>query len=120
MVAMDDFLTFKKLMVKRNLELGYEALQELQREQVPIVAPTTEAEAEVQFQRAMKESEDMCTDETAELLCAGKSSEGKDEGHIVDKELCAAIDQNLMEMELLHKKEEMEQLELEQVSLDPQ
>ena len=46
MVAMDDFLTFKKLMVKRNVELGYEALKELQRDSIPIIAPVTEEEAE--------------------------------------------------------------------------
>ena len=120
MVAMDDFLTFKKLMVKRNVELGYEALQELQREQIPIVAPSTEEEAEIQFQRAVKESEDMSADEAVRLCNVAKRTmhaEEKNEGYVVDKEIRAAIDQNLMEMELLHKKEEMEQLELEQVDL---
>lgn len=30
MIAMDDFLTFKKIMVKRNMELQLEAMQSLQ------------------------------------------------------------------------------------------
>jgi len=128
MIAMDDFLTFKKLMVKRNVELGYEALQALQKEQVPITAPETEEEAEAQFQRAVKESEDNSTAETLLLLQEGVTNtpshsemkescpkDRSDSGHIFDKELCAAMDQNLMEIEVLHKREEIEQLELEQV-----
>jgi hypothetical protein len=117
MVAMDDFLTFKKLMVKRNVELGYEALQELQKELVPILAPATEQEAEIQFQRAVKESEDEAFEPMSRPgLEVVESREEKDQGYVVDKDLRAAIDQNLMEMELLHKREEMEQLELEQVT----
>lgn len=118
MVAMDDFLTFKKLMVKRNVELGYEALKELQRDSIPIIAPVTEEEAEIQFQRAVKESEDMSVDEEGSQILHVASEcglEAKEESYVVDKDLRAAIDQNLMEMELLHKQEEMEQLELEQV-----
>jgi len=116
-VAMDDFLTFKKLMVKRNVELGYEALQELQKELVPILAPATEQEAEIQFQRAVKESEDEAFEPMSRPgLEVVESREEKDQGYVVDKDLRAAIDQNLMEMELLHKREEMEQLELEQVT----
>lgn len=49
-VALDDFLTFKKMMVKRNVELEYEAVRELQQANVPISAPTSEAEAEAMFQ----------------------------------------------------------------------
>tara|TARA_B100000482_G_scaffold111323_1_gene80337 strand:- start:1756 stop:2124 length:369 start_codon:yes stop_codon:yes gene_type:complete len=114
---MDDFLTFKKLMVKRNVELGYEALQELQKELVPILAPATEQEAEIQFQRAVKESEDEAFEPMSRPgLEVVESREEKDQGYVVDKDLRAAIDQNLMEMELLHKREEMEQLELEQVT----
>ena len=114
---MDDFLTFKKLMVKRNVELGYEALQELQKELVPILAPATEQEAEIQFQRAVKESEDVAFEPMSRPgLEVVESREEKDQGYVVDKDLRAAIDQNLMEMELLHKREEMEQLELEQVT----
>merc|ERR1712185_358220 len=58
-LAMDDFLTFKKLMVKRNVELELEALDDLHSSSVPIVAPDTEEEAEIQLQRAMKESAEM-------------------------------------------------------------
>ena len=123
LVAMDDFLTFKKLMVKRNVELGYEALQALHKDQVPIIAPMSEEEAEAQFQRAVKESEDMAP---AESRAYSEYKESRLETGSAphadacrfDKELRDAMDQNLMEMEILHKREEMEQLELEQVRID--
>ena len=84
MVAMDDFLTFKKLMVKRNVELGYEALQELQKELVPILAPATEQEAEIQFQRAVKESEDEAFEPMSRPgLEVVESREEKDQGYVV-------------------------------------
>eukprot|EP00614_Pseudopedinella_elastica_P022357 CAMPEP_0172630302 /NCGR_PEP_ID=MMETSP1068-20121228/173025_1 /TAXON_ID=35684 /ORGANISM="Pseudopedinella elastica, Strain CCMP716" /LENGTH=187 /DNA_ID=CAMNT_0013441107 /DNA_START=40 /DNA_END=600 /DNA_ORIENTATION=+ len=59
LLALTDFLTFKKLMVKRNMELELEAIQELQQAQVPIIAPSDEEEAEQLFQMALKESAEM-------------------------------------------------------------
>ena len=114
MIAMDDFLTFKKLMVKRNVELGYEALKALHKDQVPIIAPESEEEAEAQFQRAVKESEDTTFAEIKESETESQINSSV-KGHLFDKELCDAMDQNLMEIEALHKREEIEQLELEQV-----
>jgi len=113
MIAMDDFLTFKKLMVKRNVELGYEALKALHKDQVPIIAPESEEEAEAQFQRAVKESEDTTFAEIKESETESQINSSV-KGHLFDKELCDAMDQNLMEIEALHKREEIEQLELEQ------
>jgi len=143
--AMDDFLTFKKLMVKRNMELELEAVQEMQQANVPITAPEDEDEAEALFQQALKESAELSVAEAEQILAAdqhlvspgkdvneGKEAEGKDGGKeadagdvpfspstqqeaaAVDADLKRQMDANLMEMELLHKQEEMEQLELEQ------
>jgi hypothetical protein len=65
----------------------------------------------------VKESEDEAFEPMSRPgLEVVESREEKDQGYVVDKDLRAAIDQNLMEMELLHKREEMEQLELEQVT----
>ena len=105
MIAMDDFLTFKKLMVKRNVELGYEALKALHKDQVPIIAPESEEEAEAQFQRAVKESEDTTFAEIKESETESQINSSV-KGHLFDKELCDAMDQNLMEIVALHKREE--------------
>ena len=47
MVAMDDFLTFKKLMVRRNMELELEAVRALQSANVKLKPATTREEEEV-------------------------------------------------------------------------
>ena len=75
MIAMDDFQTFKKIMVKRNTELQLEAI------------------------RSMKESN--------ENEAADRKQREEDEDR-------RALQQSLLDMELLHKQEELEQLELEQ------
>lgn len=139
-LAMDDFLTFKKLMVKRNVELELEAIEELQSEAVPIMAPESAEEAEVQLQRAIKESEEMSemspekasrVIDAAEADAAGHGGGaragggGLDGGGLGGGELVPdgtagtelkirqAMDSSLMEIERLHKAEEIEQLELE-------
>ena len=75
MIAMDDFQTFKKIMVKRNMELQMEAIQSMK-------------------EQNEKESADLKQQEEEE-----------------DKR---ALQQSLLDMELIHKQEELEQLELEQ------
>jgi len=119
-LAMDDFLTFKKLMVKRNMELELEAVRALQESGTPIVAPTNEEEAESTFQKALKESAEMSEAEVKEVLKtaaeegAEPGAKGEPEPAELDAQYLQAMDANLMEMEILHKQEEMEQLELEQ------
>jgi len=119
-VAMDDFLTFKKLMVKRNMELELEAVRELQSEGVPVVAPSNSEEAEATFQKELKQSADLTTAEvkqiSRELEEEGEVAQAKGEpkeGAELHAQVLEEMDANLMEMELLHKKEEMEQMELE-------
>jgi hypothetical protein len=113
--ACDDFRVFKKLMVKRNIQLELEAMDELKKSNAQFTANEDPAEAERVFK--------------AELQIqaqggAGMEEEGKESEDIVDTEgltpaqadleLKTAIDANLRELELVQKQEEMEQKELEQ------
>ncbi|GMH88240.1 hypothetical protein TrST_g10308 [Triparma strigata] len=121
MVAMDDFLTFKKLMVRRNMELELEAVKALQNASAPLTAPKSDADAEAEFQAALKASEDMTPAERVALMSG--AGESKDSGEAgagangeseMEEQLKAAIQANMTEMELFHKQEEFEQLQLEQ------
>jgi len=121
MIAMDDFLTFKKLMVRRNMELELEAVKALQSASVPIHAPASSEDAERDFEMAVKASEEISAGEKAKMMREIEKAEAKDsEGEVrdnaveVDKQLKEAMDANLMEMELFHKQEEFEALQLEQ------
>lgn len=76
MIAMDDFQTFKKIMVKRNMELQMEAM------------------------RIIKETGGI-------QLRAGAADDEEEQSRRV-------LRQSLLDMELVHKQEELEQLELEQ------
>lgn len=131
LMALTDFLAFKKLMVKRNMELEMLAVKELQEAAIPIVAPSDEDEAERLYQMALKESAEMSVAEAKALLDDAKkemedrqanSKTGEDdddgaaeEGTIQhDIELKKAMDLNLMELELQNRQFEMEQQELEQ------
>jgi len=119
-LAMDDFLTFKKLMVKRNYALELEAVQELHKDGTPLIAPANDEEAAMFFQRALKEEGDLEPSQVKALaseLEADFEAQAKDEpkeGQELHAQILEAMDANLMEMELLHKREEMEQMELEQ------
>jgi len=125
MIAMDDFLTFKKLMVRRNMELELEAVKALQSASIPISAPSNDEDAHAQFELAVKASSEITTAEKAKLELQmqeeeeAKDSEekegaGKEDAAAVDRQLKQAMDANLMEMELFHKQEEFEALQLEQ------
>ena len=121
-LAMDDFLTFKKLMVKRNVELELEALDDLHAAGVPIGAPETDEEAEIQLPRALKESEEMSAAPAARVVAAAdreRAHMGTQDVIVPDGtantelRLRQAMDSSLMEIERMHKEEEPEQLELE-------
>mmetsp|Transcript_27867 Transcript_27867/g.96297 ORF Transcript_27867/g.96297 Transcript_27867/m.96297 type:complete len:458 (-) Transcript_27867:261-1634(-) len=120
MVAMDDFLTFKKLMVRRNAELAYEALKAMQDR--PIVAPASDGAALDGFLAAAKET-DLSGAEREKVLRGAEKAESKDSSgefaapgdeYLVDADLKAKMDEELRAMELLHQEEEIEQLELEE------
>jgi hypothetical protein len=122
-ISLTDFLTFKKLMVKRNMELELEAVRELQQQAIPIVAPVDEEEAEKLFQMALKESAEMSVNEAQKILEKAREEaenskvadpEDGQNGVESDIEIRKAMDLNLMELELQNRQFEMEQQELEQ------
>jgi len=125
LTAMDDFLTFKRLMVRRNMELEMEAVKAIQASAAPVAAPSDEAEEEKQMEAALRASADMSPQSKAKLMLAEKelhNAEEKDsrdglassKDRAMEDQLKAAMDANLTEMELFHKQEEYERLQLEQ------
>ncbi|ETV75197.1 hypothetical protein H257_10407 [Aphanomyces astaci] len=91
-LAIDDFLTFKKLMVKRNLELELEVITAVRDEKERAVAVKSALEAE-----AKEAVED-------EAKAADDAAAQDDFSNVEDY---------WMEMDILYKQEEMEQAELE-------
>ncbi|KAF0774302.1 hypothetical protein AaE_001997 [Aphanomyces astaci] len=91
-LAIDDFLTFKKLMVKRNLELELEVITAVRDEKERAVAVKSALEAE-----AKEAAED-------EAKAANDAASQDDFSNVEDY---------WMEMDILYKQEEMEQAELE-------
>ncbi|RQM16308.1 hypothetical protein B5M09_001152 [Aphanomyces astaci] len=91
-LAIDDFLTFKKLMVKRNLELELEVITAVRDEKERAVAVKSALEAE-----AKEAAED-------EAKAADDAAAQDDFSNVEDY---------WMEMDILYKQEEMEQAELE-------
>ncbi|GMH51397.1 hypothetical protein TrRE_jg6624 [Triparma retinervis] len=126
MVAMDDFLTFKKLMVRRNMELELEAVRALQSANVKLKPATTREEEEAQFQAALKASEELTPTERMAAEKANLERGGAEEkgsgggmasaaaGAVMEKQLKDAIEANMTELEIFHKQEEFERLQLEQ------
>eukprot|EP00607_Mallomonas_marina_P000607 CAMPEP_0182428836 /NCGR_PEP_ID=MMETSP1167-20130531/23985_1 /TAXON_ID=2988 /ORGANISM="Mallomonas Sp, Strain CCMP3275" /LENGTH=553 /DNA_ID=CAMNT_0024611981 /DNA_START=86 /DNA_END=1747 /DNA_ORIENTATION=- len=121
-IAMDDFLTFKKIMVKRNTELELETIRAYRR-----IAPgdmnVFGADDEEEFEAALRESAEFSRDRTAdeedEDRSPGKRQDDEDEepdpdAVTTEEEMQYILRNSLLDMELLHKQEEMEQLELEQ------
>ena len=75
LMAMEDFLTFKKLMVKRNMELELEAVQMMQQESVPIVklplvAAAADAEAKAKAEKEASEAQAALKKAAAEAAAA--------------------------------------------------
>ncbi|ETV99894.1 hypothetical protein H310_07926 [Aphanomyces invadans] len=94
-LAIDDFLTFKKLMVKRNLELELEVITAVRDERQNAAAKSAlEAEAKLAEEEA-KAAEDAARQE------------------FVAEEDFSFVEDYWMEMDILYKQEEMEQAELE-------
>jgi hypothetical protein len=116
------------------MELELEAVTELHRAAVPIVAPADQDEAERLYQMALKESAEMSAAEARAVLRkareASVSSKGADcskdadlcdgpgasgggkrgsSGAAEDAELLQALDLNLMELEMQNRQFELEQ-----------
>jgi hypothetical protein len=105
---------FKKLMWKRNMELNLEAIQELKENAPPVVESARESEElENQFKETLlAKKEELLDQEESKESEDIVDTKGKTKAQ-VDMELKAAIDANLYELELMRKKEESEQAELE-------
>lgn len=115
MTAMEDFSTFKRIMVKRNMELQMMALQggDDSMEMTPskgdrimhtISTPMSPEEEKEQLDRAL----------SASMNASLKRDEfDKKIGKIEEADMQEILKNSLMEMELLHRREEMEQRELE-------
>eukprot|EP00903_Cladosiphon_okamuranus_P009751 g9270.t2 len=116
LVALDDFVTFKKLMVKRNVELELEAVHALQAQGVPIRHGNEDGNTS-----GGKEQEGHDDEIPPSTVSSGESKReeaaaGAGRGSsALDRQLRKAMDANLQELELMHKREEVEQAELEQV-----
>ena len=89
LVAMDDFLTFKKIMIKRNLELQLEAFRTF----VNINSPQKDGG-------------------NASSYMIASPGHQKDT-HTID-DIDDVLQQSLIEMELMHRQEQLEQAQLEQ------
>ena len=116
MVAMDDFLTFKKLMVKRNMELELETVKVLQSAALPLSEATTAEEAEAEFEAALKMSECMSPaeklgmikkeqEESKERDKSRRALPSAEETAEMELQLKAAIEANMAEMDIFHKQE---------------
>jgi hypothetical protein len=95
-IAIDDFMTFKTIMVKRNLQLQLESLQSYN--------TVTE-----ELSRQEREEEEM----VKAALSASLNESGSSEAELVDEKMNEILQQSLLEMELLHRQHEVDQLELE-------
>jgi hypothetical protein len=126
MLAMEDFETFKKLMVKRNMELQLETIRAYS-----VVKGTPSSRREGKGES--KGGDERYDDEEKEYAAALEASlkqpmsplpvpeelkallEAEDKGRAADDEaeVQETLRRSLMEMEVLHRQEELEQAELE-------
>lgn len=122
-IAMDDFLTFKKIMVKRNTELELELMKAYRN--MPnhdSASGVEEDEEDEELQAALRESAAIAHmqsepeepfrdgfDESEEV-----SKEDELRPDMSEEEVNAIFQKSLLDIEVRHKQEEMEQLELEQ------
>ncbi|CAM9348904.1 unnamed protein product [Scytosiphon promiscuus] len=116
LVALDDFVTFKKLMVKRNVELELEAVHALQKQGVPIRQGKDDGTSASDDEESTVGGDEMdpaagSRDESKRNKVAARPARGRS---ALDRQLQRAMDANLQELELMHKREEVEQAELEQ------
>lgn len=103
LIAMEDFTVFKKIMVKRNTELQYEAMQAY-KEYAGLNLGRDHNHDELAELPNPEELEQMLEDKDEEL------SDGCYDAERVE----SIYRESLLELELIHKQEELEQLELEQ------
>ena len=123
LIAVDDFLTFKKMMIKRNVELELEVVEAMKNAGQTLAGPRSKEEEELALSAALEHSRSSGS-------AGGKDGGGKDgreddDGPIGDNDarkrrelqeamnLKKAMEANLFEMQLYAKQMELEQAELE-------
>lgn len=132
LTAMEDFQTFKKLMTKRNTELQLEAIRSFKvNTPMPTKTKKTSKRAEekksegksetnspVRFQ-SKDEDTGLTAVEREELRALQQSYEmGYDDyDNLPEEDIQELLYQSLIEMELLHRQEELEHAELEKALL---
>lgn len=100
MLAMEDFTVFKKIMVKRNMELQYEAMQSYKHYH------------EISQYGLENDLSHLPDPDELEAMLENREEEiGQGQSFEQIEQLYR---ESLLELELIHKQEEMEQLELEQ------
>jgi len=118
LIAMDDFTTFKRLMVKRNMELQLEALRTFNA--TPYKGKDyyshDDGDDDKQFEAALRAS--VTSGITSPLphpddMRSMLDRSTNDSIEMTQEEMQNILHQSLMEMELLHRQEELEQAELE-------
>lgn len=108
-LAADDFLTFKKLMQKRNVQLELEALEALSQGEI---GETTGGETgDTDTTNAVEEEEEAQLQLAMELSL--QASEAAQTGELTKEELQAALKASVSEYDLERGKLEREQAELE-------
>ena len=120
LIAVDDFLTFKKLMVKRNVELELEVVRAMKNAGQTLEAPRSKEDEEAALEavlRSSSQSGEMDKQkqryEQAEQERRRSQEQQKDMQLQEAKDLKAAMEANLLEMQLYAKEMELEQAELE-------
>jgi len=110
-VAMDDFVTFKKMMIKRNMELELETIRAYK---------LLEGEmSDEEFEELLRAS--LATpltplpdaEELEEIVSAKESDFEKNAEEMTNDEVQKVLRSSLMDLQLISKQDEMEQLEME-------
>ena len=116
-IACDDFLTFKKLMVKRNIELEFEVIAAMKRPSVEQDVCGTKHEDLATYDGPTKSAASLSSNDSndAGKCCEGfqHSQEVEDDNTEDAQNLKDAMRANLLEMEFYTKQMELEQAELE-------
>lgn len=116
LVAMDDFQTFKKIMTKRNAQLHLESIQSLK------AIKSASSKFNKSFASDAKSddendesfvSDSLPDPEELRLLKESSSFDWEAIEQLEDEDIQDFLFQSLMEMELIHRQEELEHAELE-------
>lgn len=110
-VAMDDFLTFKKMMIKRNMELELETIRAYKL----LEGDMDEEEFEELLRASLATPLTPLPDaeELEEIVSAKQNDFEKNADDMTVDEMQKVLRNSLMEMQLISKQDEMEQLEME-------